>query len=108
MSEREVVEAALALERAGERDKAMELLARHQALGTDVQGTLAGRIKRLWFETEQPRHAQRAFELYQHALEQATQSFDSADEKDKVRASGQIYYHAINVAFLEFVFWNRP
>lgn len=109
MSEREVVQAALALERAGERDKAMELLERHQALGTDVQGTLAGRIKRLWFETEQPQHAQRAFELYQHALGQATKRFEAAaDDKERSRASEQIYYHAINVAFLEFVFHDRP
>jgi len=108
MSEREVVQAALALERAGERAKAMALLERHQALGTDVQGTLAGRVKRLWFETDDPSHAQRALDLYQHALEQALARFKAAgDARERIKAQEQIYYHAINVAFLEFVLDSR-
>ena len=48
MPQQEVVRAALALEQNGKRDEAMALLQRYQTLGTDVQGTLAGRIKRLW------------------------------------------------------------
>ena len=52
MSQQDVVRAALALEQNGKRDEAMALLQRCQALGTDVQGTLAGRIKRMWIENE--------------------------------------------------------
>jgi pimeloyl-ACP methyl ester carboxylesterase len=108
LSEREVVQAALALERAGKRSKAVELLERYQSLGTDVQGTLAGRMKRVWFETEDPHHAQRAFELYDHALQQASRHLQEAtDAQRALAAREQIYYHAINVAFLEFVFHQR-
>ena len=42
---RDIVNAALALEQHGKRDEATALLQRHQSLGTDVQGTLAGRIQ---------------------------------------------------------------
>ena len=60
MSQQDVVRAALALEQTGKRDEAMVLLRRYQALGTDVQGTLAGRIKRMWIENEDLGFAQHA------------------------------------------------
>ena len=97
MSEADVVRAALALEQNGKRDEAMALLQRHQALGTDVQGTLAGRIKRMWIENEDLELAQHALDLYQGALDLA----------HKMRDASQIYYHSINVAFLEFVAFDR-
>ena len=97
MSQQDVVRAALALERNNKRDEAMALLQRHQALGTDVQGTLAGRIKRMWIENENLSFAQHALSLYQEALDVARKN----DEKS------QIYYHSINVAFLEFVAFDR-
>ena len=97
MSQQEVVRAALALERNGKRDEAMALLQRYQTLGTDVQGTLAGRIKRLWIGNENPGFAQHALALYQEALDVAR----------KVGDRSQIYYHSINVAFLEFVAFDR-
>ena len=97
MSQQEVVRAALALEQSGKRDEAMALLQRYQALGTDVQGTLAGRIKRLWIGNEDPGFAQHALGLYQEALDLAL----------KVGDRSQIYYHSINVAFLEFVAFDR-
>ena len=97
MSQQEVVRAALALERNGKRDEATALLRRYQALGTDVQGTLAGRIKRMWIETEDIGFAQHALRLYQEALNEARKS----GERD------QIYYHAINIAFLEFVVFDH-
>ena len=93
MSQHDVVRAALALEQNGKRDEAMALLHRHQTLGTDVQGTLAGRIKRMWLENEDLGFAQHALALYQEAL----------DEARKIGDVSQIYYHSINVAFLEFV-----
>ena len=97
MSQHEVVRAALALEQSGKRDEAMALLQRYQALGTDVQGTLAGRIKRLWIGNEGPGFAQHALALYQEALDTAR----------KIGDRSQIYYHSINVAFLEFVAFDR-
>ena len=97
MSQPEVVRAALALEQLGRRDEAMALLHRYQTLGTDIQGTLAGRIKRLWIGNEDLGFAQHALALYQEALEVARKREDR----------GQVYYHSINVAFLEFVAFDR-
>ena len=97
MSQLEVVRAAVALEQNGKRDEAMALLQRYQTLGTDVQGTLAGRIKRMWIENEDLGFAQHALNLYQEALDKACKAGDA----------GQIYYHSINVAFLEFVAFDR-
>ena len=97
MSQQDVVRAALALEQNGKRDQAMALLQRYQTLGTDVQGTLAGRIKRMWLVNEDIGFAQHALALYKGAL-------DSAREVGDV---SQIYYHSINVAFLEFVAFDR-
>ena len=97
MSQQEVVRAALVFEQNGKRDEAMALLQRYQTLGTDVQGTLAGRIKRLWIGNEDPGFAQHALALYQEALDMA----------HKIGDRSQIYYHSINVAFLEFVAFDR-
>ena len=97
MCQQDIVRAALALEQNGKRDEAMALLQRYQALGTDVQGTLAGRIKRMWIENEDLGFAQHALALYQEALDVARKRGDAS----------QIYYHSINVAFLEFVAFDR-
>ena len=97
MSQQDVVRAALALEQNGKRDEAMALLQRYEALGTDVQGTLAGRIKRMWLENEDLGFAQHALALYQKALDEALKMGDAS----------QIYYHSINVAFLEFVAFDH-
>ena len=61
------------------------------------KGPLAGRIKRMWIENEDLGFAQHALGLYQEALDKARQTGDAS----------QIYYHAINVAFLEFVAFDR-
>jgi pimeloyl-ACP methyl ester carboxylesterase len=95
MSVKEIVDAALALDRAGKRADSIALLERHQERDTDVKGALGGRMKRLWLETERPEHAERALALYQGALAAAT-------------SPDQIYYLAINVAFMKFVFSNDP
>ena len=97
MSQQDVVRAALALEQNGKRDEAMALLHRYQAVGTDVQGTLAGRIKRMWLENEDLGFAEHALTLYQGALDVARRAGDVS----------QIYYHSINVAFLEFVAFDH-
>ena len=97
MSQEEVVSAALALERNGKRDEAMALLQRYQELGTDAQGTLAGRIKRMWLQNEDQGFAQHALDLYRRALDLARKNRDVS----------QIFYHSINIAFLEFVAFDR-
>ena len=97
LSQQDVVRAALALEQNGKRDEAMALLQRYQTLGTDVQGTLAGRVKRMWIENEDLGFAQHALALYQWALDVARKMGDAS----------QIHYHSINVAFLEFVAFDR-
>ena len=97
LSEQDIVRAALAWEQNGRRDEAMALLQRHQGLGTDVQGTLAGRIKRMWMENEDLSFAQHALDLYRGALDVALKT----DDRD------QIYYHSVNIAFLEFVAFDR-
>ena len=97
LSEQDIVRAALAYEQNGRRDEAMALLQRHQGLGLDVQGTLAGRIKRMWMENEDLSFAQHALDLYRGALDVALMTGDR----------DQIYYHSINTAFLEFVAFDR-
>jgi hypothetical protein len=98
LSEEEVVDAALALDRDNKREQAIALLERHQDLGTDVKGTLAGRIKRRWLQGGNIADAKLALEIYSSAL--ATAQAGNDDE--------QIYYHAINAAFLEFAAFDHP
>jgi tetratricopeptide (TPR) repeat protein len=93
MSVKLIVDAALALERAGLRNEAIALLDRYKEKDTDIEGTLAGRFKRLWLETEQIEYAERALAIYQKAL-------------DATKKPDQIYYLAINVAFMKLVFKN--
>lgn len=95
ISVKEIVDAALALEKIGQRDRAIALLQQHKERSTDIKGTLAGRLKRIWLETEQAEYAERSLALYQEALQGA---------KDPE----QIYYQAINVAFMKLVFSNDP
>jgi pimeloyl-ACP methyl ester carboxylesterase len=91
MSAKVIVDAALALERAGKRPDAMALLERYKDKDTDIKGTYAGRLKRIWLETDQKEFAERALAEYQAGL-------------NSTKDPEQIYYHAINVAFLKFVF----
>src|SRR5262249_26170340 len=91
MSPRMIVDAALALERGGKRPEAMALLERHKEQDTDIKGTYGGRLKRIWLETDQKEYAERALAEYEGALK-------------STKDPEQIYYHAINVAFLKFVY----
>ncbi|MBI1358473.1 MAG: TIR domain-containing protein [Acidobacteria bacterium] len=100
LSEKEIVDAALALERDGKPKEARSLLEKHQSVGTDVRGALGGRIKRLWIQNQEPADAELALSHYQGALDSYADRFD----KPKAgRTSEQIYYLAINVAFLELM-----
>ncbi len=93
MSVNVIVDATLALERAGHRSDAIALLERYKEKDTDIKGTLGGRFKRLWMETEQAEYADRALTLYQEAL-------------NATKVPEQIYYLAINVAFMKFASAN--
>jgi pimeloyl-ACP methyl ester carboxylesterase len=94
MSVKDVVDAALALDAAGKRAESIELLERYKEKDTDVKGSLGGRVKRVWLESERKEDGERALALYQEALNAAT-------------TPDQIYYLAINVAFMKFVFANE-
>ncbi len=100
-TQEQVVEAALALDRANKRSQAIELLQRYQHLGTDVAGTLAGRIKRRWLQDGEEEDAKWALELYQAALRMARATPETQE------TIGQVFYHAINVAFLKQVAFER-
>jgi pimeloyl-ACP methyl ester carboxylesterase len=93
----EVVNAAIKFDLDGKRQEAIDLLERHLDRGTDIKGTLGGRYKRLWLETGDQAHAARSLELYQGAL----------DKSLAAHAHDQVYYHAINVAFLTYVVLDR-
>lgn len=103
LTQAEVVNAAIKLDLAGERRQAIEMLERHTQLGSDVKGTLGGRFKRLWLETGDRAHARRAFELYQDGL--ATAEADKERRPDEYHA--QVYYQAINLAFLAYVAFDQ-
>jgi pimeloyl-ACP methyl ester carboxylesterase/tetratricopeptide (TPR) repeat protein len=100
-TQEQVVEAALALDRANKRSEAIELLQRYKHLGTDVAGTLAGRIKRRWLQDGDEGDAKWALELYETALRTARAAPETQD------MIGQVFYHAINVAFLKQVAFER-
>ena len=93
----EVVNAAIKFDLDGKRQQAIELLERHLRLGTDIQGTLGGRYKRLWLDSGDQAHARRSLEHYQGALDASLAASNHE----------QVYYHAINVAFLTYVVHNR-
>ena len=101
-SQEEVVEAALALDSNGQRADAMNLLERYQHLGTDVSGTLAGRIKRRWVQNGDEADALWAFGLYKTALLTAQSAVETQ------HTIGQIFYHAINLSYLNQVAFNKP
>ena len=87
------VDLAIALERVGRSSDALNVLSAHKPRGTDVQGVLAGRLKRRWLVTRAEADYQSAAKLYQQAYEQST--------SQKPPDSDQAYYHGINLAFLE-------
>ncbi len=95
LDEPSAVELALALDAVGRRQKAIEVLEiRRKKGGTDAMGTLAGRLKRVWWSkgTETPARAAR--DLYVEAYRISRAAGDV----------GQAYYHGINVAFMELAF----
>lgn len=90
-----LVTLALALDGLGRRDEAVTILEeRAREGGTDVLGTLAGRLKRRWVGDRRRSDAEMARDLYRRGHARAA---DAGDH-------GQAYYHAINLAFLDLLF----
>jgi tetratricopeptide (TPR) repeat protein len=93
LDQQALVDLALALERIGRRQDAVDVLTDH-AQATDGMGTLAGRLKRRWLDGRRQADADRALELYEGALKMSEDGHDWP----------QAYYHAINVAFMQFAY----
>lgn len=83
------------LEGLDEKETVMEILNEHPLAkeNTELMGLLAGRYKRAYLKLFSKSDGDAAFKYYSKALEIAT-----AAENDN-----QIYYHAINLAFLSIV-----
>lgn len=88
-----LIELALALDEIGRRDEGIEVLRAH-ANTSDVMGTLAGRLKRVWMAEGRRREADEACELYERGYESAATSGDDAEAA----------YQAVNLAFLELAY----
>jgi tetratricopeptide (TPR) repeat protein len=89
-----LVRLALALESLGSADEAIAVLEAQPNRGTDATGVLAGRLKRRWLLERRRIDAHESLRLYREALDTAR----AADDHP------QVYYHAINIAFLEWAF----
>ncbi len=84
-----------ALEGLGRREEALELLESHPlaSRSTDLMGILAGRYKRAYLKRPNRQDGETAQVYYGIALDMAREAGDT----------DQIYYHAINLAFLSLV-----
>ena len=91
---------ALAYDATGQGEKAIALIEEHAKKSTDkeatdkkaidLMGVLAGRFKRRWLLERSKQDADRATQLYSDALGRA----------EKAKYPDQVYYQAINVAFM--------
>lgn len=88
---------AMALDGLGEGNEALRILDDVYEGGkldsAEAAGIIAGRVKRRWLLERQADDLKRSRELYAWGLQQAEKDGDHA----------QIYYHAINVAFLDLM-----
>jgi len=86
------------LEGLDRRDEALQILNEHPKaqIDTDLMGIVGGRYKRAYLKFPSESDGEAAFVYYELALEQST-SHENFD---------QIYYHAINLAFLSIVVEN--
>ena len=97
LDEAGLVELALAYDSVGRTGDSITLLEAHGRDRTDAMGTLAGRLKRRWMLERRGKDYDRALKLYSDALEHALKE----SQRD------QIYYHAVNVAFLQLAAGDR-
>ena len=94
LDDRALVSLALALESLGQQDEAIAALEAQPNRGSDSTGVLAGRLKRRWLLERRAADAQASLDGYRQALDQARAAHHQP----------QIYYHAINVAFMEWAY----
>lgn len=88
---------ALALVGVGKEEEAIKYLSKAtEKPNTDVMGTLGGRYKRRWLVNSTQSDAEQALELYQGAYTIASNPATFKPE--------QVYYHAINLAFLHLLY----
>lgn len=81
----------LATESVGKSEEALELALKTADESTDVLGVIGGRFKRHYINTGAKDSLEKALEYYKKGLEMST-----ANNNDE-----QIFYHAINCAFLD-------
>ncbi|MBF0603641.1 MAG: alpha/beta hydrolase [Nitrospirae bacterium] len=94
LDDRAFVDLILALEELGQRKEAVQLLEQRRSRGTDVDGVLAGRLKRKWLTDRQHNDADRAIDIYQVAYNRSLREGNHE----------QAAYHGINLAFLFLVY----
>lgn len=88
-----LVDLALALDALSRRDDAIRILEQHaNKKSSDALGTLAGRLKRKWISQRIYADMLLARETYREGLSIAQKNEDHQ----------QIFYHAINIAFLDY------
>ena len=87
------------LEGLDRKDEAVKILNEHPLAkeNTDLMGILGGRYKRAYLNSYSKKDGDAAFNYYSKALELAIKAEDYS----------QIYYHAINLAFLSIVMENN-
>jgi len=85
---------ALALESLGQAEESIKVLNKCKGIGTDAQGTLAGRLKRRWWTNRKKTDAERSLQLYKESY------LIASDKEDQ----SQCHYLAINVAFMAIAY----
>jgi pimeloyl-ACP methyl ester carboxylesterase len=93
------VQLAIALDRRGRREEAIQVLKSHRPEGTDILGVLAGRLKRRWQVSRRAEDIASARDLYNRAYQAS--SGKTPPNHD------QAYYHAINLAYFSLAASDR-
>ena len=91
---------ALSLDGLGQEDRAISILEAHRLSkeNTDIMGILGGRYKRKYlYSGNKASDAEKAVKCYKQGLKIAEENEDKH----------QIYYHAINLAFLSLTYLNK-
>ena len=91
-----MVSLGLALDAAGRRQDAIEVLEGREAKGTDAFGVLGGRYKRRWLLERRRADAEKALDMYRRGYERSTAKTPPDHE--------QAFYHGINLAFMELAY----
>ena len=95
---------AFALEGLGRKQEAQTVLKNYlsRKKDTDILGMMGGRYKRDYLDTSIAEDAENAWAYYSEALDLSRQIAGNDELKNK-----QVFYHAINLAFLSLVYKNN-